>query len=144
MTACEPEFSCTKCGACCRGFDEERGVILFPADVTRLAGRLGLRPAEFTSAYCRPLELRENPTDVQLYRLKDRNGDCIFLNVENLCSIYDDRPVQCERAPFRFFWQGIENFPYECVKGIVVPDTWSSDALDRQLLDEVFGRPTKG
>ncbi|HLH89155.1 MAG TPA: YkgJ family cysteine cluster protein [Xanthobacteraceae bacterium] len=144
MTSREPELNCTKCGKCCKGFDKERGVILFPADVARLAKRLQLLPADFVSRYCRrELELENNETGVKLHLLKDNRGDCVFLNDDNLCSVYDIRPVQCERAPFRFFWQGLANFPYDCVKGVSVPAAWSSDADDRQLLDEVFGRQTE-
>src|SRR5262245_41004052 len=136
----EPKYVCTKCGACCRGFNADTGVILFPGDVSRIAHRLNVKTDDFVARYCVPFDLEQNLTKVQLFRLKDRGGECIFL-MGNICSIYEDRPTQCERLPFRFFWDGLVDSRYECLKDVSIPDRWSSEPFDRELLSQVFWDP---
>src|SRR5262249_35288531 len=105
-------FTCTQCGNCCTGppgyvwFDLEEG--------RRVAARLGLSEADFYRSYARKVNGHWSFKE----RKSDHGFDCIFLDRTSrpgaaLCSIYEDRPVQCRTWPFwpenlssRRAWEG--------------------------------------
>lgn len=130
----EPTFTCTKCGKCCQGFDGETGVLIFPQDLERLVPAVETSQAEFTKNYCelQPVRLAAFPTP--LLRLKHKNGQCVFLSDDMTCSIYEHRPIQCERAPFRFFWRSRSDFPFDCIKDVRISHDWSSEEWDLPLV----------
>lgn len=85
-------FGCTECGNCCS--DTSGYVELTEAEAENIAGFLKLSEADFLEKY---VELRDQES---AFRLKSHeNGDCIFL-VENRCTIYPARPLQCRTFPF--------------------------------------------
>jgi Fe-S-cluster containining protein len=134
----EPQYTCTKCGMCCRGFTSDFGVILFPRDVARLSRRLKISKSKFQRTYCVPVAIDTGRTDVKLFMLKNLNGECLFLGANGFCTVYEDRPLQCERTPFKFFWGDPNDFNYACVKNTNVPPDWSSVSFDQELLADVF------
>jgi Fe-S-cluster containining protein len=85
-------FKCTGCGKCCTGapgyvwLDEE--------DIERLAMKLNLSKETFLKTYTRQvgsrISLCEDP----------QNYDCTFLKEGKFCSVYQDRPKQCQTFPF--------------------------------------------
>jgi Fe-S-cluster containining protein len=83
-------FQCTLCGECCRHTDGK--VEITSGEVSEIAGSLRITPEEFLGRYCHPLngsiELTEN-----------EQGHCIFL-LQDRCTIYDSRPLQCRTFPF--------------------------------------------
>ena len=92
--ACHRGVSCWN--ACCHGAD----VTLTPADILRLSGRLGMRPAEFLERYTVPAV--HEATDMPVVKLKmageDGKGPCAFMVPEG-CSVYADRPLTCRYYP---------------------------------------------
>ena len=84
-------IDCTQCANCCRQikptFSEE--------DVSRLARRLGMAPAEFIGTYLEPTE----PADQNPWQT--RTTPCPFLE-DNRCSVYEDRPADCRDYPFLY------------------------------------------
>ncbi len=86
-------FSCTRCGACCRGPDPGY-VFVSEEEVERLAASQDLGLQEFSRRYLRRvqggrLSLRERA-----------NCDCVFWQEEMGCQVYRDRPGQCRQFPF--------------------------------------------
>ena len=139
MTNCgEPKYICTKCGLCCRGFGPSKGVILFLDDIPRISRTLEISEEQFISDYCEEEEVVTDLKILTVFTLRHNYGDCIFLTKNNLCSIYEARPVQCQRAPFGFFWNGTLDYEYDCVKDVIVPNGWTSDAMDMELLEDLI------
>jgi len=89
-------FNCRRCGRCCRGLILEdhgvyRGLTLLPEETS-------LFPPEQVEEY---LGYGRSPSDkrfkVLAYQLNASN--CPHL-VDNLCSIYPNRPASCRQFPF--------------------------------------------
>ncbi|HTG45782.1 MAG TPA: YkgJ family cysteine cluster protein [Verrucomicrobiae bacterium] len=89
-------FECDRCTACCRWPGEVR---LSTAEITRLAGFLGLSESDFIENYTRlsadrhALALQDKPT-----------GECIFLEGQD-CRVNSVKPEQCREFP------NLWNFP---------------------------------
>ncbi len=130
-------FTCTKCGICCCGFLENKGIILFPEDINRIATKLDVSLESFKAKYCYSRELITEKKTLTLFFLRHVSGRCIFLNNSNLCNIYDFKPIQCQKGPFYFFWNE-QLFNYECMKNIKIPEKWSTDEEDFKLISTLF------
>jgi hypothetical protein len=80
------EIDCLECGNCCI----TTGPRLSERDVERLAGALGLRPADFEQRYTR----RDEDGDLVFLRLP-----CPLLGDDLYCSVYSRRPKACRDYP---------------------------------------------
>jgi Fe-S-cluster containining protein len=84
-------FQCTRCGKCCTG--EPGYVWVSDVELAALAEFRGEAPAEVTGLYTRLTSrgrtLREKA-----------NGDCVFYDREQGCTVYAVRPRQCRTWPF--------------------------------------------
>ncbi len=80
------ETDCLACANCCK----TTSPIFTNRDVERLAKSMRVRPAEFVDRYLRTDEDSD-------YVLKQ--SPCTFLNDDNTCSVYDDRPQACREYP---------------------------------------------
>ncbi|MFX1238757.1 MAG: YkgJ family cysteine cluster protein [Promethearchaeota archaeon] len=110
------EFSCQKCGSCCRGFQEGE-VYLYMDDIKRLAAHLNLKGLEglgkFVKLYIKiipqsfywkePGKSRGKTYKFKTLGFKFTGSDehCHFLK-ENKCSVHEKRPFQCRCFPW---WQ---------------------------------------
>ena len=83
---------CKGCGLCCKieGF-----VFLREGEAEKIAKYLNMDVYSFTGKYCRIVNRK-------LLALKDKpeSNECIFLDENNLCTIYEVRPKQCKDFPF--------------------------------------------
>lgn len=132
-----PRFHCVKCGECCRGFSDEKSVILFPGDFEIIPKKMNMNVQDFQKKYCNLTELETEIKIITIYTLKHIQSECIFLE-DNICKIFGHRPIQCHRAPFSFFWNGTVDYQYKCLKNVCVPNGWSSEKFDRELLSSLF------
>jgi uncharacterized protein len=80
------KIDCLKCANCCK----TTSPIFYDRDVERVAKRMRIRPSDF----------------IEKYLHKDEEGDyvlnsapCTFLDHENYCTIYEDRPTACREYP---------------------------------------------
>jgi len=80
------EMDCLECANCCKSIPP----IVSNRDVKRIAKRLGISKQTFTEQYL----------------LVDSDGDqvinsspCPFLEADNKCQIYEDRPAACRAYP---------------------------------------------
>lgn len=78
--------NCLNCANCCK----TTSPIFYQRDIERAARATKLKPGEF----------------IQQYLFMDEDGDfvltkapCPFLNSDNYCSIYEDRPAACREYP---------------------------------------------
>jgi Fe-S-cluster containining protein len=84
-------FRCTRCGHCCTG--EPGFVWVSDEELSAIAAFRDESPEQVRAVYTRParrgLTLREKI-----------NGDCVFWDKEQGCTIYPVRPPQCRTWPF--------------------------------------------
>jgi len=122
-------FSCTRCGACCRGHGDEHTATVFPDEVRGILASAAEEP-DGDEAYdwrdvARPmpfgLETGGDANDTEdatgetfEWALQtDACGDCTFYDDgpadgPGTCTIYDDRPLICETYPFSVDLGGAE------------------------------------
>ena len=77
---------CLKCANCCK----TTSPIFYEKDIARAARSLRMKPGEFTANY---LKLDEDQDYVP------NTIPCPFLQADNHCGIYEDRPTACREYP---------------------------------------------
>lgn len=80
------ETDCLACANCCK----TTSPIFTTRDVERLSKSMKMRPALFTERYLRT----DEDGDYVL-----QTSPCVFLNDDNTCRVYDDRPAACREYP---------------------------------------------
>jgi len=80
------EIDCLTCANCCK----TTSPIFYQTDIERVSKALRLKPGDFIEKYLRIDEDRD-------YVLK--SSPCPFLDSENYCSVYADRPKACREYP---------------------------------------------
>jgi len=85
------KFTCTQCGDCCSGAPGH--VWVNAEEIAALATLTGLSVDEFEHKYCRRVGARKSLIEFP-------NGDCVFLDGQRRCTVYDARPRQCRTWPF--------------------------------------------
>lgn len=80
------ELDCLTCANCCR----TTSPIFQSKDIDRIAKRLRIRPVQLIDNYLRIDEDGD-------YVLK--SSPCPFLQSDNRCKVYDDRPTACRTYP---------------------------------------------
>ena len=80
------EINCIECANCCK----TTSPIFYPNDIDKLARAVRLRPADFIEKYLRVDEDGD-------YVLK--SSPCPFLDSQNHCTVYADRPRACREYP---------------------------------------------
>lgn len=79
-------IGCLKCANCCK----TTSPIFYQRDIERAAKACKLKPGEFIDKYLKVDEDND-------YVLK--KSPCVFLDSENYCTIYEDRPNACREYP---------------------------------------------
>jgi Fe-S-cluster containining protein len=80
------ELDCLECANCCK----TTSPIFYQNDIERAAKALRMKPGDFVERYLRIDEDKD-------YVLK--SSPCPFLDGENYCGIYEDRPKACREYP---------------------------------------------
>ena len=80
------EVNCLDCGNCCKSL----GPRITGADIRRISSALKIKPSELTEKY---FHLDEDNDYVF------RQMPCPFIDAENYCKIYEDRPRACRVYP---------------------------------------------
>jgi len=80
------EIDCLTCANCCK----TTSPIFYQTDIERVAKALRLKPGDFIEKYLRLDEDHD-------YVLK--SAPCPFLDEENYCKVYEDRPKACREYP---------------------------------------------
>lgn len=87
------QIDCTKCANCCTTMETP----LNPEDKARLAKRFNISEEEFTQTY---MAMYEDEFNTQ--RLMLKSLPCVFLDSNNRCTVYEDRPDTCREYPFLY------------------------------------------
>ncbi len=80
------EINCLECANCCK----TTSPIFYQTDIERVAKSLRMKPGDFIEKYLRIDEDKD-------YVLK--SSPCPFLDSENYCIVYEDRPKACREYP---------------------------------------------
>ena len=80
------EIDCLTCANCCK----TTSPIFYQTDIERVAKSLRMKPGDFIEKY---LRIDEDKDYVLKY------SPCPFLDAENYCSVYADRPKACREYP---------------------------------------------
>lgn len=92
-------FECTRCGACCTG--PPGMVIVSEEEGEQIARRIGVSRDAFFEQYTHPTSEGISINE----KLTAHGYDCVFLDRQiepgkAVCSLYEDRPLQCRTFPF--------------------------------------------
>lgn len=112
-------FSCTRCGNCCTG--EPGFVWVNDAELAAIAAFRGDDLQELTALYTKLAH--------KGHTLREKvNGDCVFFDRTDGCTIYPVRPRQCRTWPFwestaatAAAWQSTQAICPGAGKGVWVP-----------------------
>jgi len=77
---------CLSCANCCK----TTSPIFYERDIDRIAKRLRMRPSDFMAKYLHMDEDKDYVLNV---------APCPFLDSENYCLVYEDRPTACREYP---------------------------------------------
>jgi uncharacterized protein len=80
------EINCLDCANCCKSISPT----LYDKDIERLAKALRIKPSAFIEQY---LEIDDEKDYVF------RQTPCPFLDIENYCMVYENRPKACREYP---------------------------------------------
>jgi uncharacterized protein len=80
------EIDCLSCANCCKSISPT----LYDKDIERMAKSVRMKPSEFIANY---LKIDEDNDYVF------RQTPCPFLDHENYCTVYTDRPKACREYP---------------------------------------------
>ena len=80
------EINCLQCANCCK----TTSPIFYQTDIERASKALRMKPGQFVEKYLRVDEDKD-------FVLK--SSPCPFLDDENYCKIYEDRPKACREYP---------------------------------------------
>lgn len=80
------ELDCLTCANCCK----TTSPIFYQNDIERVAKALRMKPGDFIEKFLRIDEDKD-------YVLK--SSPCPFLDEDNYCKVYDDRPKACREYP---------------------------------------------
>src|SRR6187549_2021303 len=80
------ETDCLTCANCCK----TTSPIFYQTDIERVSKSLRMKPGDFIEKYLRIDEDKD-------FVLK--SSPCPFLDAENYCSVYEDRPKACREYP---------------------------------------------
>ena len=81
------KVDCLSCANCCKNFSPR----FKTPDIKRISKYLRLRESDFIETY---LRVDEDGDFVV------KSSPCHFLGADNYCSIYDQRPSDCQRFPY--------------------------------------------
>ncbi len=81
------KIDCLQCANCCKNYSPR----FKTPDIKRISRHLGMRESEFIDVY---LKVDEEGDFVA------KSLPCPFLGTNNYCSIYDQRPSDCQRFPY--------------------------------------------
>lgn len=120
-------FECQRCARCC-GDTSHRGrnILLREEELKRISEATGRRPLSFAS--------RVSSVNSYPYRMKKRNGKCIFLDGK-ACKIYKIKPIICSFYPFSLR-KTSEGYIFEVSKEC--PGIGLGDHLDQEYFGEML------
>lgn len=112
------KIDCLQCANCCKNYSPR----FKTPDIKRIAKLLRMKEGDFVETY---LRLDEDNDYVV------KQSPCPFLDTDNTCKIYDDRPSDCRRYPYTDEDVLIKRVPLTLKNATVCPATYM--VLERLL-----------
>ncbi|HET6994220.1 MAG TPA: YkgJ family cysteine cluster protein [Chitinophagaceae bacterium] len=81
------KIDCLQCANCCKNYSPR----FKTPDIKRISKHLGMKESDFIEKYLRVDEEGD---------FVAKSTPCPFLGADNYCSIYDQRPSDCQRFPY--------------------------------------------
>lgn len=106
-------FSCTRCGACCRGTGaDENLVMVTPGEIELLEAGTGQPADNFTGPYPEFIPMPDGGSMTFEHCLSRTPAGCVFLS-GSTCTAYSCRPWICRTYPFMLDGDELVVFPCE-------------------------------
>ncbi|OSZ81729.1 zinc/iron-chelating domain-containing protein [Chitinophagaceae bacterium IBVUCB1] len=105
------KIDCLQCANCCKNYSPR----FKTPDIKRIAKLLRMKEGDFVETY---LRLDEDNDYVV------KQSPCPFLDTDNTCKIYDDRPSDCRRYPYTDEDVLIKRVPLTLKNATVCPATY--------------------
>lgn len=122
-------FMCSRCGKCCGDTEKKiRHILLLRSDVDRISKETLLNNNEFAEK-----SIGSKP---YVYEMKKtESGSCFFLK-DNLCSIYNIRPLICRFYPFPLEYLGNNKYYFSYTKRC--PGIGKGILLNKVFFEDLF------
>lgn len=105
------EIDCLSCANCCKNYSPR----FKHPDIRRIARKLKIKEGELVSRYLRIDEDGDFVT---------QSSPCPFLDQDNTCKIYEDRPSDCARYPYTDEDVVLKRIPLTLKNATVCPATY--------------------
>ena len=92
-------FKCYRGVSCFTECCQDVTIALTPYDVLRLKRGLGIRSDEFIDKYTINLSRKKQIIPFVILKMNEDDKKCPFVNKEEGCSVYEDRPWPCRMFP---------------------------------------------
>ncbi|HIH87560.1 MAG TPA: YkgJ family cysteine cluster protein [Methanosarcinales archaeon] len=94
-------FECMRCGECCRARSGDNTVILFPDEIRLIMDTHGMTPDDVCE-HSIPQFIDDSGIlhCFEWVLKRHSSGDCIFIQADNNCMLYQQRPWICSTYPF--------------------------------------------
>jgi Fe-S-cluster containining protein len=122
-------FECSRCALCCGDTkNRKRSILLLDIESGRISQKTSKTPDEFAEEV--------EGFEPYVYRMKKTSdGRCVFLK-NNLCSIYEIRPLICRFYPFQLRSIGANKYVFECTDEC--PGIGKGPKLKREFFEKLF------
>jgi len=122
-------FLCDKCAKCCGDTDERvRMILMLKGEAARISEETVLSFGEFS-------EEIEGFEPYSCRMKKTEDGKCVFLK-DNICSIYEIRPLICRFYPFQLKSIGNDKYVFSCTEEC--PGIGNGNRLKKAFFENLF------
>jgi len=127
-------FKCLKCALCCGDAKNRvRTILLLQIEAKRISQETYKNIDDFAE------KIRGH--EPYAYSMKkSKEGKCVFLR-DNLCSIYQLRPLICRFYPFQLKNVGINSYVFECTDEC--PGIGKGSQLKKRFFESLFRKLTE-
>jgi len=126
-------FVCNLCGRCCGNTDDhDRRILLLKTDVKRIINKTSLDVREFAD-----ITSGSEPYIREMKKTED--SKCFFLK-NNICTIYEIRPLICRFYPFEL--KNLGNMNYYFSYTTKCPGIEKEFPLKRNFFEKLFNEAT--
>lgn len=122
-------FLCNMCAKCCGDTDERvRMILMLKHEAARISEETGLNLGGFS-------EEIEGFEPYSCRMKKTEDGKCVFLK-DNLCAIYEIRPIICRFYPFQLKNIGNDRYVFSCTEEC--PGIGNGTRLKKVFFEHLF------
>ncbi|MCD1296237.1 YkgJ family cysteine cluster protein [Methanocella sp. CWC-04] len=119
----ETGFACRQCAECCKNSCGDNTVAVFPFEIRKIMGETGMDWLDIVN----PPESEDIDDNGHIHTFewvlrKKPDGDCLFLDGDGKCKIYEIRPYICRTYPMRLDEDGLETFVCKGLKCGMIDD----------------------